>query len=138
MRNAHRNALGRAKRLRHASTAAESALWDRLRDRQVLGLKFRRQAPVGPYIADFFCHELRLVLEIDGGIHAEERQISHDANRDANLQALGYRVLCFTNQQIEQEIELVLGSIRRLKLKRTVSPLSRKGAWEDGREGPGE
>jgi len=77
-------------------------------------------------------------VEIDGGVHAEVRQISHDVNRDANLRALGYRVLRFTNQQIEEEIDLVLAAIRRLKLKRSVSPLSRKGAWEDGREGPGE
>jgi len=138
VRNADRDALGRAKRLRRTSTGAEAILWNRLRDRQVLGLKFRRQAPIGPYIADFFCHELRLVVEIDGGVHAEVRQISHDVNRDANLRALGYRVLRFTNQQIEEEIDLVLAAIRRLKLKRSVSPLSRKGAWEDGREGPGE
>jgi hypothetical protein len=67
----------------------------------------------------------------------EEPQTSHDVNRDANLQALGYRVLRFTNQQIEQEIELVLGAIRRLKLKRTLSLSPGRGSGRMGERGWG-
>jgi very-short-patch-repair endonuclease len=96
----NRGALVRAKRLRASSTSAEEALWKRLRDRQFLGLKFRRQVPIGPYIADFYCHDRRLVLELDGGVHEDERQKVHDENRDANLTALGYRILRFTNDEI--------------------------------------
>jgi len=113
-------------------------LWARLRGNQLHGLKFRRQVPIGPYVADFFCHELRLVLELDGSVHEEKAQIAHDTNRDANLNALGYRVLRFTNQQIAEDLDAVLESIAQLRHRRAVSPLSRREGWEAGREGPGE
>jgi very-short-patch-repair endonuclease len=134
----NKNALTRAKHLRQTSTPAEEILWSHLRNRRFLGLKFRRQAPVGPYVADFFCHELRLILEVDGPVHLEETQVSHDLNRDANLQALGYRVLRFTNQQILTELDSLLEIIRRLYHNRTASPLSRREGGEAGREGSGE
>jgi very-short-patch-repair endonuclease len=134
----NKDALVRAKRLREVSTPSEQALWAHLRGGQVLGLKFRRQAPIGPYIADFFCHELRLVLELDGSIHEEESQIAHDDNRDANLQALGYRILRFTNQDVRDDVESILEAIRRLYRNRTLSPLSRRAGGEAGREGSGE
>jgi very-short-patch-repair endonuclease len=114
-------AVLRAKGLRRASTKAEEMLWDHLRDRRFLGLKFRRQAPVGPYVADFLCHEMRLVLELDGGIHTEERQLRHDVNRDANLQALGYRVLRFTNDQVQNELAALLDTLSRLYHDRNSS-----------------
>jgi very-short-patch-repair endonuclease len=138
VRNPNKDALGRAKSLRRVSTPSEEALWARLRDRQVVGLKFRRQVPIGPYVADFFCHELRLVLELDGSIHEEEFQIVHDENRDANLQALGYRILRFPNRIVREDIESILGAIRRLFHNRSLSPLSRREGGEAGREGPGE
>jgi very-short-patch-repair endonuclease len=115
-----KNALARAKRLRQTFTPAEETLWSHLRDRRFLGLKFRRQAPIGPYIADFLCHELRLVLELDGSVHLEPNQISHDQNRDANLQALGYRVLRYTNQQLQDDPDSVLEAIRRLYQTRSM------------------
>ena len=71
-----------------------------LRDRKVAGLKFRRQQPVGPYVADFYCHELKLIVEIDGSIHDGDQQIAHDQNRDANLAALGCTILRFTNSEV--------------------------------------
>jgi len=114
MRDSNRGALVRARRLRRVATAAEEALWECLRDRRFLGLKFRRQAPVGPYVADFLCHELRLVVELDGAIHDQPTQISHDSNRDANLKALGYRVLRFTNHQTQNDLETVLETLRAL------------------------
>jgi very-short-patch-repair endonuclease len=121
MRVSNPGAVLRAKGLRRASTEAEEMLWDHLRDRRFLGLKFRRQAPVGPYVADFLCHEMRLVLELDGGIHTEERQLRHDVNRDANLQALGYRVLRFTNDQVQNELAAFLDTLGRLYHDRNSS-----------------
>ncbi|HEV8578726.1 MAG TPA: endonuclease domain-containing protein [Thermoanaerobaculia bacterium] len=113
-------ALLRAKRLRQESTTAEEALWERLRDRKFLGLKFRRQVPIGPYIADFYCHERKLILELDGGVHEEERQKAHDENRDANLSALGIKILRFTNEELLQDLdsflERVRGHLERRKL----------------------
>jgi very-short-patch-repair endonuclease len=113
MRVPNRGALALAKRLRQISTGSEEALWERLRDRQLLGLKLRRQVPIGPYIADFYCHELRL---------EEKAQISHDVNRDANLRALGYRVLRVTNREIQDHLESVLEAIRHLYRHRTSQP----------------
>jgi len=86
--------------VREESTPAEEALWERLRDRQILGLKFRRQYPINRYIADFCCPELRLVIEVDGAVHETKAQIVHDQNRGEYLQALGYYVLRFPNEEI--------------------------------------
>ncbi len=120
MRFRDKDARERAKRLRQGSTPDEEVLWSHLRDRRFLGLKFRRQAPVGPYVADFLCHELRLILELDGAVHLEAAQIARDRNRDANLQALGYRVLRFTNHQIQNDLESLLEAIRSLYQNRTL------------------
>src|SRR6185295_19519325 len=105
--------LGRAKRLRRKSTFAEEALWQRLRDRKFLGLKFRRQVPIGPYVADFYCHERKLVLELDGGVHDEEQQKVHDENRDANLKALGFRIVRFTNDELLRNPDSFLEKVRQ-------------------------
>ncbi len=93
-------------------------MWEHLRDRKFLGLKFRRQTPIGPYVADFFCHELRLVLEVDGSVHEEKAQISHDVNRNANLEALGFRILRVTNHEVRENLDAVLETIRSLYLRR--------------------
>ena len=87
-------------------------LWEKLRDRQILGLKFRRQVPIGQYVADFYCHDRRLVLELDGGIHEERQQKIHDENRDANLIALGYKVLRLTNEEVQADLDSALERIR--------------------------
>jgi very-short-patch-repair endonuclease len=81
----------RAKELRGAMTRAEVILWQRLRGRQMRGLKFRRQEPLGNFIADFFCAPAKLVIELDGGSH--EGRAEQDALRDAILRAEGYTVL---------------------------------------------
>jgi very-short-patch-repair endonuclease len=88
-------------------------LWKKLRDRQLLGLKFRRQVPIGQYVADFYCHDRRLVLELDGGIHEEPGQRSHDENRDANLAAQGFTILRFTNDEVLNDLPSVLEKIRK-------------------------
>ena len=86
-----------ARRLRREQTRAERALWQILRGRQLGGLKFRRQVPVGPYIADFYCAEARLVVEVDGGQHADNRR---DARRDTWMAGQGLTVLRFWNPEI--------------------------------------
>jgi very-short-patch-repair endonuclease len=85
--------------MRHEPTDAELALWKRLRFRQIDGLKFRRQVPVGPFIADFLCFEARLILEVDGSQHAE-RRADYDVRRTAYLESQGYRVLRFWNGDV--------------------------------------
>ena len=88
----------RARELRQRMTPAERVLWGRLRSRQVGGFKFRRQHPLGPYIADFYRAEAKLVVELDGGIHRGQRE--DDAIRTAQFEAFRYRVLRFSNDQV--------------------------------------
>ena len=86
-----------ARRLRRAATDAERLLWHHLRNRVLMGCKFRRQHPIGPYVVDFACLEARLVLEADGGQHVDS---SRDALRDGYLRGLGFHVLRFWNHEI--------------------------------------
>jgi len=81
-----------ARGLRKRQTDAERRLWARLRDRRLLGAKFARQVPIGPYVVDFCCREAKLIIELDGGQHATQ---GHDADRTVFLECLGYRVLRF-------------------------------------------
>ena len=87
-------------------TDAERALWQRLRFRQVLDCRFRRQRPLGQFIADFVCLERMLVIEVDGGQHAE--MLEQDAKRTRWLESQGYRVLRFWDNQVLKEIDGVL------------------------------
>ncbi|SER14301.1 Very-short-patch-repair endonuclease [Solimonas aquatica] len=100
-----------ARELRRTQTDAERVLWQRLRNRQLLGHKFRRQLPIGPYIVDFVCVERQLIIELDGGQHAEQR--ARDAQRSAWLQARGFRVLRFWNDQALKETNAVLEFVLR-------------------------
>ena len=101
----------RSRALRRTPTAAEEKLWYLLRKRRHFALKFRRQHPIGSYVADFYCHELKLIVELDGPVHEEEFQRAHDENRDANLLAEGYTIFRFTNEEIFQDAESVLDRI---------------------------
>ncbi|MGE0182461.1 MAG: endonuclease domain-containing protein [Parvularculaceae bacterium] len=87
----------RARNLRKNATPAERALWRYLRAKRDHGWKFRRQHPLGPYYADFVCLEAKLVVELDGGHHADGAQAAHDHARDAWLKREGYAVLRFWN-----------------------------------------
>ncbi len=102
-------ATDRARNLRQRSTDAERLLWRHLRDRQLAGLKFRRQHPLGSFIVDFVCLEHRLVVELDGGQHATRQQA--DAHREAFLMELGYRILRFWNNEVLGNTESVLEAI---------------------------
>ena len=98
-----------AKRLRRTQTDAELKLWRHLRDRQMNGFKFRRQQPIGRYIVDFFCPESKLVVELDGGHHAD--QVQKDQRRTEFLNKAGYRVLRFWDNEVLSETEAVLQKI---------------------------
>ena len=98
---------GRA--LRANQTEAETRLWLGLRDRRLGGAKFRRQVPVGPYVADFACYTARLIVELDGGQHAENAEA--DALRTDWLEAQGFRVLRFWNNDVMANIDGVLERI---------------------------
>lgn len=95
----------RARKLRKNPTEAERKLWTHLRLRQICGYKFRRQHPLGPYIVDFACLEKKLVIEVDGGQHDEQRL--YDAKCDKWLEENGFKVLRFWNNQVLRDIGIV-------------------------------
>jgi very-short-patch-repair endonuclease len=99
-----------ARRLRVEMTDAERVLWRALRAHRLRGIGFRRQAPLGPYIADFVCHALKLVIEVDGGQHSGS---ARDARRDDWMAREGYKVLRFWNNDVLGNLEGVLDRIGR-------------------------
>ena len=101
--------LQAARELRQPQTPAEQKLWSRLRDRQLDGLKFRRQHPIGKFIIDFYCAEAKLCIEIDGDSHAE--QVEYDQARTAYLNELGYTIMRFTNREVFGQLEAVAQAI---------------------------
>lgn|GEM_PF-437909 len=106
----------RSRDLRRRQTDAERLLWARLRDRRLVGAKFRRQHPIGRFIADFACPELGLVVELDGGQHSAQSKA--DARRTDELSRHGYRVLRFWDNDVLKSLESVLGAI----LAEVISP----------------
>lgn len=99
-----------AKKLRNRQTDAEKRLWRHLKAKQLEGVKFRRQEPIGKYIVDFASFDKKLVIELDGGQHAEDVR---DAGRDAWLRTQGFEVLRFWNNEIFENFDGVLAEIRR-------------------------
>ncbi len=115
----------RARALRQGQTDAEALLWLKLRGRQILNLKFRRQHPIGVYFADFVCLEIGLVIELDGGQHAEDAAGSYDAKRESDMAALGFQTLRFWNNDVLSQTDVVLEKI--LRTAESLTPaLSRK------------
>jgi len=111
----------KARELRESMTLAEQKLWNQLSKRQ-LGYKFRRQHPLGNYIADFYCHPLKLVIEVDGSFHETEDQKDYDQGRTAELTDLGIHVIRFKNEDVLENLHSVLKNIKRKVLKiETVS-----------------
>ncbi|RCK72740.1 MAG: putative restriction /modification enzyme [Anaerolineae bacterium] len=106
-----RELIERAREFRRQNTPAEALLWELLRNRQLLGRKFRRQHPIGQFIADFFCDDARLVIEIDGAVHREPSQQERDRLREEILRSHHLHVLRFTNQEVLQNTEQVLHQI---------------------------
>ncbi len=102
--------IKKSRDLRNNPTIAENKLWYFLKNRQIENCKFRRQQPIGDYIADFTCLEKKIIVEIDGGQHFENKE---DYIRDQWLTSQGYRVLRFWNNDVIQNIESVLEIIRK-------------------------
>ena len=102
-----------AKKLRRNQTKAEKRLWDVLRNRQLNDSKFRRQHPIGSFIVDFYCHQSKLVIELDGSIHNDTGQKEYDGERQAYLEKiLELKVLRFENSKVFNELDDVLKIIR--------------------------
>lgn len=95
-------------------TNPELILWERLKGKQMLGFRFRPQHPIDIFIADFYCHPLKLVIEVDGGIHKTKEQREYDIGRTGELNAWGIEVIRFTNEEIENDISQVLKEIERV------------------------
>ncbi|WP_108809940.1 DUF559 domain-containing protein [Sphingorhabdus sp. Alg231-15] len=107
-----RRDTNRAQSLRKEATPAERKLWNCLKKRQVKGRKFSRQMPVGPYFADFLCRELNLIIEIDGYSH--DLQQRYDERRTMLLEANGFHIVRFSNQEVMGNIEGVLRQIEEI------------------------
>ena len=107
----HPMMLDRARGLRHKSTPPEQLLWSVLRGRRLAGLKFRRQEMIEPYIVDFCCRELKLIVELDGSSH--EDKLESDITRSQWLTDQGYRVLRVTNWDVNENLEAVARYIAR-------------------------
>lgn len=111
-----------ARAFRRQPTPAEMVLWSALRREQLDGLHFRRQQPVGRFIADFYCHAARLVVEVDGGIHSESPQVEADQNRDDVFNALGLRVLRISNDEVLTTLPVALTKIRHACTQPRLQP----------------
>ncbi len=120
-----KKSLNYAKELRKNMTEFEQKLWYYLRAKRFLGLKFKRQVPIGNYIVDFFCKEARLIIELDGSGHIQENKIKYDIKRDEYLKNLGYKVLRIYNNEFK-EIDNVLEYIR-INLPSPLIPPPREG-----------
>lgn len=101
-----------ARRLRKNLTKAEAILWEKLRNKQLDGLRFRCQHPVGSFILDFYCPSRKLVIEIDGDIHKERTE--YDNARTSKLEEYGYRVIRFSNERVMKDLQGVLDEIKRV------------------------
>ncbi len=121
----HFNALpgtkSKARSLRRPLTPAEYRFWLYVRSRKMAGYKFRRQHPIGNFIVDFYCHRLRLVVEIDGGIHNLQEVKEYDKKREARIKSLGLSVLRFTNEDVFYNPDFVELTIKEfIETRRSV------------------
>ncbi|TRX04663.1 endonuclease domain-containing protein [Flavobacterium gawalongense] len=101
-----------AKKLRENPTEAEEKLWLAVKNNQIEGYKFRRQHPLSIYVADFYCHALKLVIEIDGGYHLDEEQRLLDEKRTSDIEFQGSKVIRFTNEEIMLKLPEVIDKIK--------------------------
>ena len=108
----------KARQLRRNLTDSEAALWSRLRYKQLLGIQFYRQKPIGEYIVDFFAPRARLVVEVDGAQHLGGDHARRDRNRDGYLVSLGLKVLRFNSREVLEESEAVAETIYRTVAER--------------------
>ena len=98
----------RARQLRHEQTKPEGIFWSEVRNRQFLGLKWKRQVPIDRYIADFVCDQEKLIVELDGSQHSEDKARRYDQKRTEILERYGYRVVRFWNDEVTDHMDDVL------------------------------
>ena len=118
--NAGPKIMEAARLLRENMTCSENLLWERLKGKQICGLRFRRQHPIDIFIADFYCHEARLVVEIDGEVHNQQKD--YDIGRTAEMGKYDILVIRFTNNEVIKEIEEVISKIEEIVRERIKSP----------------
>jgi very-short-patch-repair endonuclease len=101
----------RSRGLRSQPISAEAQLWGRLRNRQLGGHKFVRQMPIDPYFVDFVCRERKVIVEVDGGTHSTDSEVTHDAARTRDLESLGYRVFRISNDDVHYNLDCALDAL---------------------------
>jgi very-short-patch-repair endonuclease len=109
-----------ARILRRNMTYYENLLWERLKNKQINGLHFRRQHPIERFIADFYCHEVRLVIELDGEIHNQQEE--YDDGRTAEMEKYDIKTIRFNNQEVETKTDKVIEQIREVVKERLKTP----------------
>jgi len=114
--------LEAARILHKTMTIPEKLLWDKLKQKQICGLRFRRQHPIEFFIADFYCHQIRLVVEIDGEIRNQQEE--YDDGRSAEMEKFGIKTIRFKNWEVENDIDDVIIKIKNIVNKRLKSPPS--------------
>lgn len=112
--------LETARLLRNRMTYSESLLWEKLKCKQLLGLRFRRQHPIDIFIVDFYCHQIKLAIEIDGEIHLD--QVEYDDGREADMEKFDIKIIRFTNDEVNNNIEEVIHKIESAIRERIESP----------------
>ena len=127
----------KAKDLRKNMSASESTLWEVIRGKNILGMRFRQQHPINKYISDFYCHPIRLVVEVDGGIIGVKEQKDYDIGREGNLNEFGIKVIRFSNNDIENNLGRVLNEMSEVSQNRKaefkVPKRGFRGALKSGR-----
>jgi very-short-patch-repair endonuclease len=130
MREFERKSRPLARSLRRRMTNAETILWSRLKDGQFGGLRYQRQHPIGPYVADFACSERRLAIELDGDQHRFDANLLHDETRDAFFQSEGWRTVRIANTEVYKNLSGVLEGLSALLLpppSATLTPPPKAG-----------
>jgi very-short-patch-repair endonuclease len=117
-----RNLKPPSRELRTNMTDAERVLWSRLRGKQLRGVQFYRQKPIGPFIVDFYCHAAALVIEVDDGQHYETEHVRKDTERDNYLSDAGLLVMRFDNRQVLLETDAVVEEILKVIVERQIPP----------------
>ena len=117
----NRELVKRARVLRSNMTLAEIILWSRLRSKKIDGYRFRRQQPIFDYVIDFYCHELKLIIEVDGEIHSLTEKTDSDLKRDKILKINGYHIIRLSNFEIETDLDATISKIRTF-IKTDSSP----------------
>ena len=109
---AKRSIFQNAKELRKNMTVAENQLWSRINSSQ-LGVRFKRQHPIDIFIADFYCHKYKLVVEVDGEYHNDDEQLEYDEGRTVDLERFGITIIRFTNDEVMNDTDRVVEEIEK-------------------------